>query len=172
MARNFNIKEFQGNFVYDGARPNLFQVTIPTFTNKLSFTCKAAQLPGSTLGTVEVPYMGRMLKLAGNRTFAEWTVTILNDEDFLVRNLLEGWMGQINGHATNVATALAADYTFDATVTQYGKQGDDLKAYKFVGMFPTDVAPIDLDWGSNDAVEEYSVTFAYQFWTTAQADVG
>lgn len=172
MARNFNISSFRGGFKFDGARPNLFEVTIPTFTQALSFVCKAAQLPGSTIGTVEVPYMGRMVKYAGNRTFPEWTITVLNDEDFLIRNLLEGWMGQINGHATNVGVALSADYSFPAIVKQYGKQGDDLKTYNFVGMFPTDISPIELDWGTNDTIEEYTVTFQYQYWTSPQADVG
>ena len=146
-------------------------MTIAALTNKFSFLCKAAQLPGSTIGTVEVPYMGRMLKVAGNRTFPEWSVTVLNDEDFLIRNILEEWMAQINSHKGNVATALSVDYTFDAFVSQMGKQGDPLKTYQFVGMFPTDIAPIELDWGTNDSVEEYQVTFQYQYWTTTQAKV-
>ena len=169
---DFNISQFRGQFQYDGARPNLFKVQMDAFGPKMTFTCKAAQLPGSTIGTVPVYYMGREVKMAGNRTFPEWTVTILNDEDFLVRNLLEGWMGQINGHQTNVATALLSDYSYQAYVTQYGKQGDELKKYTFVNMFPTDIAPIELDWGTNDTVEEYTVTFAYQYWTSDQADVG
>jgi len=168
----FNISEFQGQFQYDGARPNLFQVSLSRLTSKFSFTCKSAQLPGSTLGTVPVYYFGREIKLAGNRTFPEWTVTVINDEDFLVRNLLEGWMGEINSHQTNIATSLSANYFTDADVLQYGKQGDKLKQYTFVGLYPTDVSPIELDWGQNDTVEEYQVTFAYQYWTTKQADVG
>ena len=168
----FNVTNFRNQFQYDGARPNLFEVSIPKFSDKLKFTCKAAQLPGSTIGTVPVFYMGREVKIAGNRTFPEWTITVLNDEDFLVRNLLEGWMGQINGHASNKATALLTDYSFDGYVTQYGKQGDTLKQIAFVNMFPTDIAPIELDWSSNDTIEEYTVTFAYQYWTTPQADVG
>lgn len=168
----FNISEFQSAMAFDGARPNLFQVTIPVFDQKLTFTCKTAQLPGSTLGVVEVPYFGRMVKLAGNRTFPEWTVTILNDEDFLIRNQMEEWMARINTHETNLATDIFAGYSFDGSVLQYGKQGNAIKGYTFVGMFPTDLSPIELDWGSNDTIEEYTVTFSYQYWTSTDVAVG
>jgi hypothetical protein len=172
----FNVAEFRSNMIGDGARPNLFQVTLtfPTIaTNgtvagqKATFMAKSAQLPGSTVGIVPVYYFGRELKFAGNRTFTDWTLNIINDEDFTIRNSLESWMNSINSHATNVRNAGAStptSYTVDAEVTQYGKTGDALKTYKFVGMFPVDVAPIDLDWGSNDTIEEYSVTFTYQWW--------
>ena len=158
-----------------GARSNLFRVNLTsqltTDENEtFSYLCKAAQLPGSTLGIIEVPFAaGRRFKAAGDRTFADWTITIINDEDFVVRNAFERWMNGINSHAGNVRTGAAsgpAGYTVDATVTQYGKTGDTLKTYKFVGMYPLDLAPIDLDWGSNDTIEEYAVTFAYQWWET------
>jgi len=172
----FNVAEFRANMIGDGARPNLFQITLvfPTIANnaaaagqKVTFMAKAAQLPGSTVGTVPVFYFGRELKFAGNRSFADWTVTIINDEDFTIRNSLESWMNAINSHAQNLRSSSATNasgYTVDALVTQYGKSGNDLKTYKFVGMFPVDVAPIDLDWGSNDAIEEFTTTFAYQWW--------
>jgi hypothetical protein len=172
----FNVAEFRANMIGDGARPNLFQVTMvfPTIANsgaaagqKVTFMAKAAQLPGSTVGTVPVYYFGRELKFAGNRTFADWTLTIINDEDFTIRNSLESWLNAINSHAGNLrntAATSSAGYTVDALVTQYGKSGEELKTYKFVGMFPVDVAPIDLDWGSNDSIEEFTATFAYQWW--------
>jgi len=172
----FNVAEFRSNMIGDGARPNLFQVTLtfPTVaTNgvaagqKATFMAKAAQLPGSTVGTVPVYYFGRELKFAGNRTFTDWTLQIINDEDFTVRNSIESWMNAINSHSSNVRAAGAANplgYTVDAEVTQYGKTGEALKTYKFVGLYPLDLAPIDLDWGSNDTIEEYAVTFAYQWW--------
>lgn len=174
----FNVAEFRANLVGDGARPNLFQVTL-TFPaiaangtaagQKATFMAKAAQLPGSTIGQVPVYYFGRELKFAGNRSFADWTLQIINDEDFTIRNAIESWMNSINSHSGNVRNAAAANpssYTVDATVTQYGKTGDALKTYKFVGMYPLDLAPIDLDWSSNDTIEEYGVTFAYQWWET------
>ena len=172
----FNVAEFRANLIGDGARPNLFSVTLsfPTFVpnsttagQKVTFMAKTAQLPGSTVGTVPLYYFGRELKFAGNRTFADWTLQIINDEDFTIRNSIESWMNGINSHAGNVRAANAigpSTYTVDAEVTQYGKAGDTLKTYKFVGLYPLDLAPIDLDWGSNDTIEEYAVTFAYQWW--------
>ena len=172
----FNINQFKGAMNLDGARPNLFEVTIPVFNRKLVFTCKTAQLPGSTLGVVEVPYFGRMIKLAGNRTFTEWTVSVLNDEDFVVRNQIESWMADINAHERNVADKLyglpgLGGYAFDSTVDQYGKQGNIIKSYNFVGMWPIDLSPIELSWDANDQIEEYQVTFAYQYWTSRTSDV-
>jgi hypothetical protein len=172
----FNVAEFRANMVGDGARPNLFQVTLtfPTIaTNgtaagqKTTFMARAAQLPGSTVGQVPVFYFGREMKFVGNRTFTDWTLQIINDEDFIVRNSLESWMNQLNSHTGNVRGAGAvnnADYSVDAVVTQYGKAGNVLKTYNFVGVFPVDISPIDLDWSSNDTIEEYSATFAFQYW--------
>jgi hypothetical protein len=174
----FNVAEFRANMIGDGARPNLFSVSLvfPTVaTNstaagqKVTFMAKAAQLPGSTIGTVPVFYFGREMKFPGNRSFADWTLTIINDEDFVVRNSLESWLNAINSHSTNVRNNVAQNstgYSVDALVTQYGKTGETLKTYKFVGLFPVDVAPIDLDWASNDTIEEYTATFAYQWWET------
>lgn len=172
----FNVADFRAQMVGDGARPNLFQVslTFPTIaTNgvvagqKTTFMAKSAQLPGSTIGMVPVYYFGREMKFAGNRTFTDWTLQIINDEDFVIRNSLETWMNSINSNASNVRSPLAvgpSSYSVDAEVFQYGKAGNVLKSYKFVGLFPLDVAPIDLDWGTNDAIEEYSATFAFQYW--------
>lgn len=174
----FNVTEFRANLVGDGARPNLFQVTMsfPTFTNDsvnssqaLTFLAKAAQLPGATLGTVPVYYFGRELKFAGNRSFADWTLTIINDENFKVRRAFESWMNAINSHSGNVRSGAATtptDYSTDAKVNQYDKSGNIIKAYNFVGAFPVDLSPIDLDWGQNDSMEEFTVTLAYQWWET------
>jgi hypothetical protein len=172
----FNVTEFRANMVGDGARPNLFAVTLvfPSFVangskagQKVTFMAKTTQLPGSTINPVPVYYFGREMKMAGNRTFADWSLTIINDEDFTIRNALESWMNAINSNAGNIRAGVAkrpTDYTVDAVVTQYGKGGDILKTYKFVGLFPVDLAAIDLDWGSNDSIEEFGATFAYQYW--------
>ena len=173
----FSVNQFRSQMTGDGARPNLFEVSMPFpgFANpgdaqqKLTFMCKTAQLPGSTIGTVPVQYFGREIKFAGNRTFTDWTLQIINDEDFTVRRSIESWMNGINSHGGNLRAAGAkspAGYTVDAQVTQYGKTGDQLKTYNFVGLYPLDLAPIDLDWSSNDTIEEYAVTFAYQWWET------
>jgi hypothetical protein len=172
----FTVSEFRAQMVGDGARPNLFSVSLTFPTNvvnaatasqKTTFFAKAAQLPGSTVGTITLPYFGRELKFPGNRTFTDWTLTIINDEDFAIRNSLENWMNLINSHAGNVrdGTAIApTTYSVDAVVTQYGKSNEIIKTYKMVQMFPVDIAPIDLDWGSNDSIEEYSATFTFQWW--------
>jgi hypothetical protein len=171
----FNVTEFRANLIGDGARPNLFQVslTFPTIADsnvagqRISFLAKTAQLPGSTVGTVPMFYFGREMKFAGNRTFPDWSITIINDEDFNVRNAFERWMNAINSHSLNVRSVNAINtfqYTTDATVTQFSKTGLPIKVYRFVGMFPTDVSPIELDWGSNDSIEEFGVTLAYQWW--------
>ena len=184
----FNVNDFRSNMNYDGARPNLFDVNL-TFPSALlgsisglsaangksRFLIKSAQLPGSTLGTVSVNYFGRELKFVGNRTFQDWTVTIINDEDFAIRAAMESWMNLMNSHVGNVRTPVGNSplgYSSDATVTQYGKtQNTAIKKVKFVGLFPIDLSPIDLDWGSNDTIEEYQVTFAYQYWVDEVAGV-
>jgi len=175
----FSVSDFRSNLQFDGARPNLFEVnlTFPFETagvaQKSTFLIKASQLPGSTIGTVPVYYFGRELKFAGNRTFPDWSVTVINDEDFLIRNAMENWMNYINSNQGNVRdpaalspTGQVSSYTADATVLQYSKLGETniLAAYNFVDLFPIDVSPIELDWGSNDQMEEFQVTFAYQYW--------
>jgi hypothetical protein len=171
----FNVNQFRSQLQGDGARPNLFEVSLPfpafsapgNAQTKTTFMCKTAQLPGATLGVVPVQYFGRELKFVGNRTFADWTVTIINDEDFAVRNAFERWMNGINSHNLNVRNPIAGTplgYSVDGQVTQFGKAGNTIKKYNFVGMFPTDITPIDVDWGSNDTIEEFSVTLTYQFW--------
>jgi len=179
---SFNVNEFRSQMVGDGARPNLFEVSMPfpgfsapgNAQTKLTFMCKTAQLPGATLGVVPVQYFGRELKFVGNRTFADWTITVINDEDFIIRNAFERWMNGINSHNLNVRNPAALSplgYTVDGEVTQFGKQGNTLKKYKFVGLFPTDVTPIDVDWGSNDTIEEFSVTLTYQWWESVDDGV-
>ncbi len=160
----FSVNQFRAQMIGDGARPNLFEVTMPfpAFSSpenaqeKLTFMCKTAQLPGSTIGVVPLQYFGRELKFAGNRVFTDWLVTVINDEDFVVRNAMERWLQNINSHTANLRNPSAvspSSYTVDATVDQYGKAGNIIKSYKFIGMFPSDITPIDLDWGANDTID-------------------
>jgi hypothetical protein len=178
----FSVNEFRSQMTGDGARPNLFEVSMPfpSFASpanaqtKLTFMCKTAQLPGSTIGVVPVNYFGRELKFVGNRTFADWTISVINDEDFVIRNAFERWMNGINSHNFNVRNPLALaplGYSVDGDVTQFGKQGNTLKKYRFIGMYPTDITPIDVDWGSNDTIEEFSVTLTYQWWDAVDTGV-
>jgi hypothetical protein len=181
----FNVQDFRTSMQFDGARPNLFEVELSfpsaapngIAASASRFMVKSAQLPGSTIGIAPVYYFGREIKFPGNRTFADWTVTIINDEDFVIRNAMETWMNAINSHAGNVRNAVNhTTYSANGLVKQFGKKTAStnpvpIKAYSFIGMFPVDVAPIDLDWGSNDSIEEYTVTFAYQWWeSVSQTD--
>jgi len=168
----FNVNEFRARALpFDGARANLFDVQL-TFPGNLPldsrFTVKSAALPGSSIGATTINYFGREIKFAGNRTFSDWSVTVLNDESFELRSAFENWMSLINSHAGNLrnpAFASPSTYTSDAFVTQYGKTGIPIQQYNFIGMFPIDLSPMDLDWGSNDTIQEFQVTFAYQYWS-------
>ena len=162
----FSVNDFRSQMTGDGARPNLFEVSMPfpafalpgNAQTKLTFMCKTAHLPASTVNAIPISYFGRELKFAGNRIFADWPISIINDEDFIVRNAFERWMNGINSHNANLRTPVAlppVGYTVDGTVNQYGKTGNILKTYKFIGLFPTDVSQIDVDWGANDHFEEF-----------------
>ena len=175
----FNVNEFAGALKQGGARPSLFQVQITNPINgvadaQVPFLCKAAQIPESTISAIEMPYFGRTVKVAGTRTFAEWSPTIINDEDFAIRNAMEQWSNAINsmqGNISDVASSPAL-YKANATVTQYGKGGDILRVYDFIGIFPTSIAAIDLGWDQGDAVEEYTVTFQYDYWRVSGGSTG
>ena len=176
----FNITNFQGQLTGGGARPNLFQVTIENPVDrgsfiKTSFMVQAAAIPDMTVGVAVQNYFGRQIKYAGNRTFADWPVTIINDEDFLVREGMERWSNAINGLQTNLrspALPTAAQYKSNATVTQYAKTGEPIRTYAMLGLFPISVGTIALDWGTNDAIETFEVTFSYDYWQVGKGVVG
>jgi len=176
----FNIQEIRSQLVLGGARASLFQVQIANPANgagdiKVPFMVKAAQIPASTTGVIEVPYFGRKIKVAGDRTFAEWTVTIINDEDFLIRNAMEQWMNSINSHAGNIREFGSASpllYKSNAQITQFSKTGVPIREYTFNGMFPTEVSAIEMAWETTDAIEEFTVTFQYDFWEVSGGVTG
>ena len=164
----FNINQFKSELVGGGARPTLFQCQITNPINsaadiKIPFMIRAAGIPESTVGQYVVPYFRRQVKYAGDRTFEDWTVTCINDEDFIVRNGMEAWMNAINTHDSNLR-ALPQDYKSNAVITQYSKDGEAIRSYVFEGMYPTTVDQIEMDWGTVDTVEEFGVTFQYDFW--------
>ena len=176
----FNINQFRSQMTGDGARPNLFEVVLKfpalvsgNAADKFRFMCKAAAIPASSIGSVEVAYFGRTLKFAGNRpTFPDLQLQIINDEDFVIRTAFQQWLNLINSHAGNVQSFAnnnnASGYLQDAIVTQFGKNGSELKKYRFVSCFPTELGEIALDWSSNDQIEEYNVTLAYQWWEAVE----
>jgi hypothetical protein len=136
---------------------------------------KSASLPASTIGTVQAPYFGRKINLTGDRTFDPWTVTVINDEDFVVRNSMEQWMSYLNSHEGNkeqFANARPANYKTQATITQFGKDGTKLRIYKFQGLFPSQVSDIPMGWESADQLEEFTVTFTYDWWTVSGGTTG
>ena len=174
----FTISDFRGKALNKaGARANLFEVGITGSavqkfalnTTEFNFSCKASAIPAMAVGVVEVPYFGRVVKVPGNKTFDNWTVTVINDEDFNLRNGFEKWMEGMGTHQGNVSTISAGDGTLygDATVIHYGKAGDTSKLaeYKFANIFPVAVSEIALGWDANDAIEEFTVEFAYDYWT-------
>ena len=176
----FNINEIKSQLTFGGAKASLFQVQITNPVNaiadlKTPFMVQAAAIPESTLGTIEIPYFGRKVKIGGDRTFAEWTVTIINDEDFLIRNAMENWMASINSHEGNVTqagTASASEYKAQAQITQYSKTGAPLRTYNFNGLFPTSIGEITMEWNTVDEIETFEVTFAYDWWNVAGGTTG
>lgn len=156
-----------------GARANLFRtyLTFPGYvggdTALASFLCKGAALPASTINVIEVPFRGRQLKVAGDRTFDVWTVTIINDTDFSIRNSMEKWMSGINAHVENTGFSNPVDYQSNLKVEQLDKSGGVLKTYDFIGAFPTNVSAIDLSYDAGGEIEQFTVDFQYQYWTAA-----
>lgn len=139
------------------------------------FVIKAAQVPSSQIGTVEVPYMGRKIKMAGDRTFEPWTVTVINTEDNSLRNALEEWHSAINGvesNTRNFTDANPQQYKSQAQISLLSRTGKVLRVYNFVGLWPQNIASIDVDWGNSDATQEFSVTFEYDYWEIVGGDTG
>jgi hypothetical protein len=137
-------------------------------TELSSFLVKAANLPASTIGVIEVPFRGRTLKIAGDRTFEPWTVTVLNDEGFRLRRKFEAWSKAIQSLPVNLSDASSiASYQSRAIVRQQNRQGLHTAAYTFEGIWPSNISAIDLAWDSNDTPEEYTVEFQVQYWQHA-----
>jgi len=164
------VDDFKAKLRGGGARPNLFKATItyPGYAGgdieTTSFLCEAAQLPASTVGTIIIPFRGRQLKMAGDRTFDTWTPTIINDTDFQVRNAMERWMNGMNAHSANTGLTNPIDYEADLFVEQLDKDGSTLKTYVFRGCFPTALSPIDLAYSTENDIERFTVEFQVQYW--------
>ena len=178
MPSGFNISTFKTRGLqFGGARPTLFEVYLgipdgvaadAPSADKFRFTCSAAQLPAATISAIDVGYFGRKIKVQGDRTFADWTVTVMNDEDFLVRSMFEKWSNSLNSLESNIRDVAYAtnenDYKADMDVIQYGKDGSAIRQYTIIGAFPTSVDAISLNWDTTNQIETFQVTFAYDYW--------
>ena len=197
MSTLRTLSKFQSKLQGGGARPNLFEVSIPDLPDaaknstpkatwgsdeqeNFSIMCKAAQLPASTIASIDVPFRGRTLKVAGDRTIENWNITVINDEDFAIRNAMEAWMNAIAKLSNNTGAVNPSSYMTDALVYQLGRgyssgrnsttnsassDGDKvtpLKSYKFIDIFPVSLSAIDLSYDSGDTIEEFTVEFAVQ----------
>jgi len=167
------VDDFKSKLKGGGARPNLFncKLNFPAFAlgdaELTSFMVKGAQLPSSNVTPITVPFRGRQLKIAGDRTFEEWTVTVINDTGFEVRDAMERWMNGINSHNANTGFNDPADYQTDLSVDQLDKDGLVIKTYNFRSCFPTVVSAIDLNYDTTDTIEEFTVTFQVQYWESS-----
>ncbi len=196
MATTKTLRDFKSKLAGGGARPNLFEASINSFPTAISeawdnsseaeggafkFLCKSTALPASNLGSIEIPFRGRTLKVAGDRTFDDWTVTIINDEDFRLRTAFERWsnvMSQLDD-ATGVTNPTS--YMTDAFIQQLGRgpeagaatnnggNSSILRSYKFFDVFPVTVGEIALSYDTTDALEEFDVTFRYQYFTVGSS---
>ena len=186
----FSLNSFKTNLIGGGARPSLFEVSL-AFPTSLSssvttddavipqskFLVKGASLPASTVGTYDVFFHGKALKIAGDRTFDTWDTTIINDEGFEIRHKLEKWMDMIQSHTINTRNeelgvydsheGTNANYKKDLTISQYSQAGKLLRSYQFIGAFPSGLSAIALDWGTQE-IEEFTCTWSYDSWKVSK----
>ena len=185
---NKTISNFKAALIGGGARPNLFEVELTTLPSGITwdadnfrYMCKAAQLPASNIANIDVPFRGRIFKVAGDRTVEQWSVTIINDENFKLRNAFEEWVDLIAKLDNNLGATDPSAYMVNAKVFQLGRGSSPnsttnageanavLKEYEFQDIFPTSVSAIDLSYESSDAIEDFTVDFQVQSFNFAGA---
>jgi len=167
------ITDFKSKMGGGGARPNLFEVELSfpsavqvdnDILQRARLLVKAAALPSSTIAPVEVPFRGRILKVAGDRTFETWTITVINDVDFAIRSSFEKWMNTINRMNDGSGLTDPDSYQADAFVYQLDRDGGILRTYKFYDLWPTNISTIDLSYETTDTIEEFTVEMQVQWW--------
>ena len=170
------ITDFTSKLIGGGARSNLFEVVLnfPSIApassevlDKARFLVKAANLPASNISDITVPFRGRILHVAGDRTFDSWTITVINDTDFAIRSAMENWMNAINRVSDNTGSTDPASYQADATVFQLDRSGETLRSYRFYDIFPTQVAPINLSYDT-EGIQEFTAEFQVHWWEAAK----
>lgn len=185
MAQLQSVLSFRNALQGGGARPNLFQVEIPTLdlptgflddewdSSLFSFTCKAAALPASNIPAIEVPVRGKTIKVPGDRTFDPWTVTVINTQGMEIRRVLEQWMeGIANQNEGKAVSTNPDDYQKSAVVRQYGRESTStadspdkgVKVYTFEGIYPSNISAIDMSYDNSDTISEFTVEFQVQYW--------
>ena len=170
------ITDFKSKLIGGGARSNLFEVVLnfpssapasSEVLDKARFLVKAANLPASNISDITVPFRGRILHVAGDRTFDSWTITVINDTDFAIRSAMENWMNAINRVSDNTGSTDPASYQADATVFQLDRSGETLRSYRFYDIFPTQVAPINLSYDT-EGIQEFTAEFQVHWWEAAK----
>lgn len=174
-----NISDFKAQLIGGGARANQFRVELsfpsyvtagPVVGLRAQFMCKAAQLPASTVENIPLQYRGRAVNIAGERTFAPWTVSIYNDVDFGIRNAMEQWSNGIQNLSSTNGRTNPRDYQVDLQVHQLDRNGAIVKTYKFIDAYPIEVGAIALDFDQANTIETFDVTFQYNYWTSGTAE--
>ena len=165
---SLSITDFRSQLPGQGSRPALFyvQITNPIDSSadaKIQFLCKAAELPPTNVQTTLVGYKGRQIKIAGEKSYGSWTVTVINDEDFAIRNAMEAWMNSINGNISNVMSDYG--YTSVALVTQQDKQGNDVRTYRMSAIWPSNISAMARSFDTTNIIDEFQVTFNLDFFT-------
>lgn len=177
----FNVERFKSALTNGGARPNQFavQLSFPTYVTgqalavaRAPFLVSVAELPGQTVNPAIVQYRGREVKFVGDRVYAPWTITVLNDAEMSIRNAFEQWMGGMEDYANKFGRLQPSEYQRDLQVFQLDRNGNALKSYNIVNAFPVDLSPVGLDFGANDQISSFTVTFQYQHFTTSNNPAG
>ena len=166
-----NINDFKAKLAGGGARSNQFKVTMPFpgyaqvggEIEDLAFLCRSTTIPAMNVGVVEVPFRGRKIYIGGDRTFDTWSITVLNDTNFKIRNAMERWQNGINNMSDNEGLTNPVDYQVDCFVDHLDRNGNTIKSYTLRGLFPTGISAIDLNYDEQAAVEEFTVEFRYQY---------
>ena len=166
-----NINDFKAKLAGGGARANQFKVTMPFpgyaqvggEIEDLAFLCRSTQIPGMEVANINVPFRGRSIKIAGDRTIPAWSVTVFNDTDFKLRNAFERWQNGINNMTDNEGLTNPVDYQVDAFVDHLDRNGNTVKSYTLRGLYPQNINPIDLTYDEATAIEEFTVAFEYQY---------
>jgi hypothetical protein len=177
----FNVERFKSALTNGGARPNQFavQLSFPTYVTgatlavaRAPFLVSVAELPGQTVNPAIVQYRGREVKFVGDRVYAPWTITVLNDAEMSIRTAMEQWMGGMEDYAGKFGRLQPSEYQRDAQVFQLDRNGNALKSYNIINAFPVDLSPVALDFGANDQISSFTVTFQYQHFTTSNNPLG